>query len=121
MAIEKLKSGHYRFPSPLGIFFISLLLEPLLPEESQGFRPLWGSLLFLLERMKPKEIFADKFPSPMGFFFISIMITGRKASGVYEFPSPMGIFFISIKNSKCFGLAYDGFRPLWGSFLFLFG
>ena len=38
-----------------------------------------------------------------------------------EFPSPMGIFFISISEYNCIGfLDIAGFRPLWGSFLFLF-
>ena len=37
-----------------------------------------------------------------------------------KFPSPMGIFFISIIPFRVIHMTVWGFRPLWGSFLFLF-
>ena len=68
------KQNNEKFPSPLGIFFISILRDDCtFTDES-------------------------RFSSPMGFFFISIMKTGRKASWTYEFPSPIGILFISITD-----------------------
>ena len=37
------------------------------------------------------------------------------------FPSPIGIFFIYIKNTFVDNtIALNSFRPLWGSFLFIF-
>ena len=82
----------------------------------------------------------------MGFFFISIESNNVLSFDIRKFPSPMGFFFISIKNLHELWYRYNGvsvpygvlfyfyrqgrflqkvgevysFRPLWGSFLFLY-
>ena len=65
--------GRGLFPSPMGIFFISIVITSL-----------WFGT------------FLKTFPSPMGIFFISIRWVDDFCNSLSGFPSPMGIFFISI-------------------------
>ena len=134
------------FPSPLGIFFISIeftrdamVLTYVFPSPT-GF--------FFISIVKPENCYpCGTFPSPMGSFFISI----KKKVYTYEknhnsrvsvpygdlfyfylfgtdafeptdpaaFPSPTGSFFISIMLMFLQRWEQKCFRPLWGSFLFL--
>ena len=84
------------------------------------FRPLWGSFLFLWK--ENEEVFngCNEFPSPMGIFFVSMNLSQFNKIELIEFPSPMGIFFVSMKISIILEYDYESFRPLWGSFLFLY-
>ena len=84
------------FPSPTGIFFISI------------------------NNMAKNCTIAEFFPSPMENFFISMLEleTNGNLEDI-EFPFPMGIFFVSIKEGALYAKGTDSFRPLRGSFLFL--
>ena len=86
-----------KFPSPMGIFFISI------------------------NNMAKNCTIAEFFPSPMENFFISMLEleTNGNLEDI-EFPFPMGIFFVSIKEGALYAKGTDSFRPLRGSFLFLF-
>ena len=81
-----------------------MFLQPKPRLACWGFRPLWGSFLFLfLDRFVNQKVqlvttnHHYPFPSPMGFFFISIMDKFDELNiNKVQFPSPMGFFFISI-------------------------
>ena len=86
------------FPSPMGIFFVSITTRGDKKLVQHFVSVPYGDLFYFY---KAKELYNEDtplvFPSPMGIFFISII-----ANGYFEFPngrvfpSPMGIFFISI-------------------------
>ena len=60
---------------------------------------------------------------PYGDLFYLYVVTGSRIEILGElFPSPMGIFFICIFVQDWYlymNLLDRGFRPLWGSFLFV--
>ena len=85
------------FPSPMGIFFISIMIKGWFKSE-EGW-----------------------FPSPMGIFFISI---GKRKCVKMNFRKcfrPLWGSFLSLFMMIDYLFSPPlSFRPLWGSFLFLF-
>ena len=59
------------------------------------------------------------FPSPMGIFFISIMFEFN-VNRMKKVSVPYGdlFYFYDVELGQC-PISKNGFRPLWGSFLFL--
>ena len=106
------------FPSPLGSFFISMMRRLSLIMVAVGFRPLWGSFLFLYRSHSFYQTPICKFPSPMGIFFISIIPAVYKRDNHIKFPSPMGIFFISISNQLSYTTSYTVSVPYGDLFYF---
>ena len=88
----------YLFPSPMGIFFISMS-KTFITVHSDGdiVSVPYGDLFYfyMILRCVYFQI-VWKFPSPMGIFFISICLDYTICNQQMLFPSPMGIFFISI-------------------------
>ena len=85
------------FPSPMGIFFISIANCIALCNITFWFPSPMG--IFFISIFPSSEIVSKKFmmfPSPMGIFFISMVKQRDFAIRFKLFPSPMGIFFISI-------------------------
>ena len=80
-----------------------------------------GIFFISINNMAKNCTIAEFFPSPMENFFISMLEleTNGNLEDI-EFPFPMGIFFVSIKEGALYAKGTDSFRPLRGSFLFLF-
>ena len=110
-----------KFPSPVGVFFISSNINRYQQIETfmvsvpcrglfyfihgeahldkkdafKRFRPLSGSFLFHQTLLYTSQIPTKTFPSPVGVFFISSSIGLNIRGEFIEFPSPVGVFFIS--------------------------
>ena len=82
------------FPSPMGIFFVSIDHDFFIIKNINNVSVPYGDL----------------------FCFYALVYWHSEAT---EFPSPMGIFFVSIESSFSDEQIISSFRPLWGSFLFL--
>ena len=86
------------FPSPMGIFFISIYMRISCVNYNLTVSVPYGDL----------------------FYFYHMYDDTVQLRSKIKFPSPMGIFFISIPtNFRAWQNGLISFRPLWGSFLFL--
>ena len=108
-----------KFPSPMGNFFISILIFLIaLLIHKVSFRPLWGTFLFLWNYFELDDgCFA--FPSPMGNFFISIQEQTHRRTLERGSFRPLWGTFLFLFHYKQNEYLKECFRPLWGTFLFL--
>ena len=83
-----------------GSFLFLLVRMHSIKQFNLRFRPLWGSFLFLSRRLLYLSRIAFIVSVPYGDLFISIMKMGTKANEDNTFPSPVGVFFISMKGKK---------------------
>ena len=86
-------SSMNEFPSPMGIFFISMIIKASDVQHLQEFPSLMGIFFISIQgRDKDLDILVNEFPSPLGSFFISMKYTRMIKNAHPKFPSPMGIF-----------------------------
>ena len=84
------------FPSPMGIFFVSIL-DGKMERVHEWVSAPYGDLFYFYMKNIYRKALDEEFPSPMGIFFISMVFIDKLiAEFIKKFPSPMGIFFISI-------------------------
>ena len=87
------------FPSPMGIFFISISIEHFTTQEEEAVSVPYGDLFYFYFKNLLNNVRINKFPSPTGIFFVSIPDhIVLKETKDDRFPSPTGIFFVSIRT-----------------------
>ena len=84
------------FPSPMGIFFVSIL-DGKMERVHEWVSAPYGDLFYFYMKNIYRKALDEEFPSPLGIFFISMaLIYYHNMKYDLTFPSPLGIFFISI-------------------------
>ena len=78
------------FPSPMGIFFVSIICTYTLVTDTLTVSVPYGDLFCFYNIIRANYWYLFKFPSPMGIFFVSmvskngrIRLHGRKVSVPY--------------------------------------
>ena len=94
------------FPSPMGIFFVSIL-DGKMERVHEWVSAPYGDLFYFYMKNIYRKALDEEFPSPLGIFFISIGYYLPLQDWLDEFPSPLGIFFISMALIYYHNMKYD--------------
>ena len=105
-----------KFPSPIGVLYISIEGEELELIDSYSFRPLLG--FFIFQCFKISAITDKTVVVSVPYWGLYISISNEKPNcSSLEFPSPTGVLYISIQNEKT-KCNKNVSVPYWGSLYF---